>query len=219
MFTGLVRCMGSVREAAPFGKGRRFRIDIGELAAGAKLGDSIAVNGACLTIADLEDSGRGGAEAVFEAVAETVSRTNLGFLKPGGVVNLEPALKVGEALDGHIMLGHVDAVAPVIAVESAQSDARVIRIALPKAIRRLVAEKGSVAIDGISLTVADAGDDWFTVTAIPHTWKHTTLASLAPGDGVNLEADVMARYAARILRFKDDEPGLTEDFLRQNGFA
>ncbi len=216
MFTGLVRCMGTVREASSFGKGRRFRIDIGELSANAELGQSIAVNGVCLTVAALD---RKASEAMFEAVAETASRTNLVFLKPGGAVNLEPALKVGEALDGHIMLGHVDAVAEVAGVASAEQDARIIRIALPKSIRRLVAEKGSIAVDGISLTVAQAGDDWFTVTVIPHTWKHTTLASLRPGDGVNLEADVMARYAARIMQFRDDGNGLTEDFLRQNGFA
>ncbi len=216
MFTGLVRCMGTVREAASFGKGRRFRIDVGELAENAELGQSIAVNGVCLTVAALNANAN---EATFEAVAETVSRTNLGLLKPGSTVNLEPALKLGDALDGHIMLGHVDAVAPVIDVASAEQDARIIRIALPKSIRRLVAEKGSIAIDGISLTVAAAGDDWFTVTVIPHTWKHTTLASLRPGDGVNLEADVMARYAARIMQFQDDGNGLTEDVLRRNGFA
>jgi riboflavin synthase len=213
VFTGLVRCLGTVREAAPFGKGRRFRIDIRELARNAGIGQSIAVNGVCLTIARLD-----GDEAVFEAVAETVSRTNLGFLKPGGAVNLEPALTVGDALDGHIVLGHIDALARVLDVSSAHADSRVLRIALPKTIRRLVAEKGSVAIDGISLTVAQAGDDWFAVTVIPHTWNQTTLASLRPGDGVNIEADVMARYAARIMQFQGDGNGLTEDVLRQNGF-
>lgn len=214
MFTGLVKCMGIVKDATPFGKGRRFRIDIGEIAPSAQVGQSIAVNGVCLTVTSL-----GGLEATFDAVSETVSRSNLGLLKPGSKVNLEPALKAGDALDGHIMLGHVDALASVIGVESASSDNRILKIALPKNMRHLVAEKGSVAIDGISLTVAQAGDEWFTVAVIPLTWGHTTLSLLTPGAGVNLEADVMARYAARILQFDGGSRGMSEDFLRRNGFA
>lgn len=214
MFTGLVKCMGTVKDATPFGKGKRFRIDIGEIAENAQVGQSIAVNGVCLTATSLNAS-----EATFDAVAETVSRSNLGLLKPGSKVNLEPALKAGDALDGHIMLGHVDALASVVGVEAASSDNRIVKIALPENIRHLVAEKGSVAIDGISLTVAQAGDDWFTVAVIPLTWSHTTLSRLTPGSGVNLEADVMARYAARILQFDGGSQGISEDFLRRNGFA
>jgi riboflavin synthase, alpha subunit len=206
--------MGVVKDSTPFGKGRRFRIDIGEIADTAQVGQSIAVNGVCLTATSLS-----GSVATFDAVSETVSRSNLGLLKPGGKVNLEPALKAGDALDGHIMLGHVDALANVVSVEAASSDNRVLKIALPKNIRHLVAEKGSVAIDGISLTVAQAGDDWFTVAVIPLTWGHTTLSLLKPGSGVNLEADVMARYAARILQFEGGDQGISEDFLRRNGFA
>lgn len=214
MFTGLVKCVGTVKDATPFGNGKRFRIDIGPLAGETQVGQSIAVNGACLTATTLN-----GNEATFDAVSETVSRTNLGQLTPGSKVNLEPALKAGDALDGHIMLGHVDALAKVISVLADSSDNRVVKIALPSTIRHLVAEKGSIAISGISLTVAEAGDDWFTVAVIPHSWSNTTLSTLKPGDGVNLEADVLARYAARILQFGNAGQGISEEFLRQNGFA
>ena len=219
MFTGLVRCLGIVKDAAPFGNGRRFRIDINILAPASRVGQSIAVNGVCLTITSLR-----GTEATFDAVTETVSRTNLGKLKAGDSVNLEPALKVGDVLDGHIVLGHVDALAPLLNIESASADNRKLTIALPAAIRHLVAEKGSVAVDGISLTVAEAGRDWFSVAVIPHTWANSGLSSLAVGDGVNVEADVMARYAARLMQFPQGEAeaegrGLTMDALRQNGFA
>lgn len=212
MFTGLVRELGKVKDASVFGKGRRFRMDLGSLAGTVAVGQSVAVNGVCLTVTTVS-----GPEATFDAVSETVSRSNLGRLRPGDKVNLEPALKAGEALDGHLMLGHVDALARVMAVEADSRDNRVIRVELPREIRHLVAEKGSVAVDGISLTVAAAGDDWFTIAVIPHTWDNSTLSERKPGDGVNLEADVLARYAARILQY--GEKKLDLDFLRENGFA
>lgn len=216
MFTGLVKCLGKVRDAAAFGRGRRFRIDIGTLAKDAAVGQSIAVNGTCLTITSLS-----GTDATFDAVMETVGRTNLGALRAGDSVNLEPALRVGDALDGHIVLGHVDALAPVLSVESAAADNRVVRISLPASIRHLVAEKGSVAVDGISLTVAGAGDDWFTVSVIPHTWANSSLSAIVAGSAVNIEVDVMARYAARILRFpgQGKSAGISESFLRENGYG
>lgn len=212
MFTGLVRALGVVKEVGQFGRGRRFRIGLEELAGSLEPGQSMAVNGACLTATTV-----GGDDATFDAVAETVSRTNLGKLAPGDRVNLEPALKAGEALDGHMMLGHVDALARVIDVDSANPDARILKVALPSPIRHLVAEKGSVAVDGISLTVASAERDWFTVAVIPFTWDHSTLGLRRSGDGVNLEADVLARYAARILQYGND--AFDESFLKENGFA
>lgn len=216
MFTGLVQEMGAVKDVTPFGKGKRFRVDIGSLGVGCKVGQSIAVNGVCLTVTSIN-----GNDATFDSVSETVSRSNLGFLKAGSKVNLEPALKAGDALDGHIVLGHVDALATVIDVAATASDDRVLVIALPKSIRALVAEKGSVAINGISLTVATAGEDQFTVAVIPLTWANTTLGLLKPGDGVNLEADVLARYAARILQYgtADAGQGISVEFLQENGFA
>ena len=212
MFTGLVRAMGTVREASASGKGRRLRIDLGPLAGSVGVGQSVAVNGACLTATAVSGSG-----AAFDAVAETLARTNLGALRPGDPVNLEPALKAGDALDGHVVLGHVDALAAVLAVDDANPDARTLRLAIPPDIRHLVAEKGSVAVDGVSLTVSRAGRDWFEAAVIPHTWANTTLSRRRPGDGVNLEADVLARYAARIMQHGGNR--FDEDFLRENGFA
>ncbi|MDR0362771.1 MAG: riboflavin synthase [Planctomycetota bacterium] len=213
MFTGLVKTLGTVVSAEPFGRGRRFVIDLGSVSADAAIGQSVAVNGVCLTVTE-----RAGAAAAFDAVGETVARTNLGFLRAGGRVNLEPALRAGGALDGHMMLGHVDALARVLEMDAKDPDNRVIRVELPRGIAHLVAEKGSVAVDGVSLTVAEAGRNWFTVAVIPHTWANSTLRLRKPGDGVNLEADVLARYAARILG-KEPKSGLTEEFLAENGFA
>lgn len=215
MFTGLVRCLGKIKNTTPFGNGRRFVIDVGELENEVVVGQSVAVNGACLTVTSIASN-----EATFDAVSETISRTNLVSLRVGDNVNLEPALKAGDALDGHIMLGHVDALAKVIAVDSTNPDNRVMKVELPAKIRHLVAEKGSVAVDGISLTVADAGDDWFTIAVIPHTWINSTLSLRAVGDGVNLEVDVLARYAARIMQYgpAPRDGGVTEELLRNNGF-
>lgn len=225
MFTGLVRCLGKIKDANRFGQGKRFRIDIGILAENAEVGQSIAINGTCLTITSLA-----GTEATFDAVLETVNRTNLGKLKAGDSVNLEPALKTGDALDGHIVLGHIDALAPVMEINATNPDNRIVKVSLPKSIRHLVAEKGSVAVDGISLTVANVGDDWFTLSVIPHTWDNSSLSSLSVGSEVNIEVDVMARYAARIMRFPEQwqtassstettTGGITETFLAENGFA
>lgn len=218
MFTGLVKCLGTIKDATPFGNGRRFRIDINILAPTSQIGQSIAINGTCLTVTSLQ-----GSEATFDAVSETVSRTNLGKLKAGDKVNLEPALKAGDVLDGHIVLGHVDVLAPVLEIDSANPDNRKLKIALPASIRHLVAEKGSIAVDGISLTVAEADKDWFTIAVIPHTWTNSSLSGLAVGDGVNVEVDVMARYAARLMQYPQagteaESGGVTMDTLRQNGF-
>lgn len=221
MFTGLVRSLGNVVSVQRFGKGARFTVNLGALRENIEVGQSVAVNGACLTATSIA-----GECAAFDAVAETVSRTNLGALKPNDKVNLEPALRVGDALDGHYVLGHIDAVAPVVAVDARNPDDRRIEIRLPESIRHLVAEKGSVAVDGISLTVASVGDATFSIAIIPHSWVNSTLGLRKIGDAVNLEADVLARYAARILDFRSAAPqqpdrpaAITEDFLRKNGFA
>lgn len=216
MFTGLVKCLGTIKDTAHFGKGRRFRVDLADLAGTVLVGQSVAVNGVCLTATTVS-----GNEATFDAVAETVERSNLGRLRAGDRVNLEPALKAGDALDGHIMQGHVDALASVIAVDAHNPDSRVVKISLPESIRHLVAEKGSVAVDGISLTVASAGEDWFTIAVIPHSWANSTLSLRAVGDGVNIEVDVLARYVARILQFgrTTGNDAISEEFLRENGFA
>lgn len=210
MFTGLIRATGPVRRIEPTGSGLRLHVDIAHLPGSPEIGASIAVNGVCLTVTALHDS-----VAVFDAVRETANRTTLGTLRVGEKVNLEPALCVGDPLDGHIVTGHVDAVAVLLSIATV-GDGREITFALPRELRALVATKGSIAVDGISLTVAEAGNESFRVAIIPHTFSHTTLANMATGGRVNLEVDVLARYAARQ---RDIQGGtLSEGLLRQAGF-
>lgn len=210
MFTGLVKGVGQIVSLAERSGGRRIGVDVSALEAAPAVGASVAVSGACLTV-----TGVNGRVADFDAVAETVRRTKLGRLAPGDRVNLEPSLRVGDPLDGHIVQGHVDAVGRLLEVRR-EGEARIFRFSLPETIERLVAEKGSIAVDGISLTVVEAAGGSFTVSIIPHTLAHTTLPDLQPGGEVNLEADVLARYAARFLGGAD---GVTEQFLREHGFA
>jgi len=210
MFTGLVRGMGRVTAAAPFGQGRRISVDVASLGAPPAVGASIAVSGVCLTVTSVQ-----GSVAAFDAVRETVERSTLGSLPVGAAVNLEPALRAGDPLDGHFVLGHVDAVASLQAIQE-RPESRVLRFSLPAAVRAFVAGKGSIAVDGISLTVVEATSECFTVSIIPHTYGMTTLGRAAVGDRVNLEADVLARYA---VRAQDAAPALSEAFLRDHGFA
>ena len=181
MFTGLVREVGTVRSL----EGGRLVIE-STIAAG--LGDSVAVDGVCLTVVANE----GGALA-FDAVEETLARTSLGELEPGAAVNLEPSLRVGDALGGHYVQGHVDGVGTYRGVADGLHwfDA-------PPEIVRYVVEKGSIAVQGTSLTVAATGDAGFAVALIPHTLEVTTLGRLEPGARVNLEADVLAKYVEKL---------------------
>jgi riboflavin synthase len=157
------------------------------------VGDSIAINGTCLTVIQRE-----GSELTFEAVPETLSRTNLGELQPGSAVNLERALAATGRLAGHIVQGHVDGVGTIQAIVPEQDSWRM-TVAVPPPLRRYLVEKGSVAMDGISLTVASLTEEGFTVAIIPHTWQATTLHARRPGDRVNLETDVLAKYVEKLI--------------------
>lgn len=211
MFTGLIHARGAVSFARSTGTGLRLGIDITGLATPPAIGASIAVNGVCLTVTDLQAG-----TASFDAVAETVARSTLGGLRPGMRVNLEPALRVGDPLDGHWVLGHVDATGTVLGIAPC-GEGEVWRFSLPVFLAPLVAEKGSVTVDGISLTVAAVGAGWFSVSVIPHTRSMTTLADRGVGEAVNLEADVLARYVARMGSVRGG--GMSVSFLRENGFA
>ena len=186
MFTGLVREVGTV---VSFEDGR-LRI---ESSIAAAIGDSVAVDGVCLTVVDGDRKTLG-----FDAVPETLSRTTLGRLAPGEAVNLEPALRAGEALGGHYVQGHVDGVGRIRSVEP-EGEGRRIWIDAPEAVLRYCVEKGSVAVEGVSLTVAALDDAGFAVALIPHTLAETTLGAIAPGAPVNLEADVLAKYVERLV--------------------
>jgi len=190
MFTGLVEALGVVRrlEARPLG--RRVEIEA-PFAAEIAVGDSIAVDGCCLTAVAAND-----VAFEVETVPETLARTTLGTLRREQTVNLERAVRLGDRLDGHLVQGHVDAVGIVRAV-SAEGSGRRIHVELPNALAPFVAEKGSIAIDGVSLTVAAASLDAFEVALIPHTLERTIARGYRPGTRVNLEVDVLARYIAR----------------------
>lgn len=190
MFTGLVEELGSLRER----NGHRLTFDATTVVEDAKVGDSIAVNGCCLTVVDV---GPGWWSA--DAVDETFARTNLGDLRPGDPVNFERPVRAADRLGGHIVQGHVDAVGDVIA------PAPELRVRMPRDLTRYVVEKGSITVDGCSLTVVDALDDGFTVAVIPHTAAVTTLGTRKPGDRVNLEVDLVAKYVERLLAARAPE--------------
>ena len=185
MFTGLVREVGTI---VSFEDGR-LRVESSIVAA---IGDSVAINGVCLTVVDGDRK-----TLSFDAVPETLARTTLAGLEPGGPVNLEPALKAGEALGGHYVQGHVDGVGRIRSIEPEGGGRRVWVDAPPKILRYCV-EKGSIAVDGVSLTVADIDEDGFAVALVPHTLAVTTLGAAAAGAEVNLETDVLAKYVEKL---------------------
>jgi len=193
MFTGIVRERGRVAGVDGGDAGVRLRIAAPETVSGIALGDSVAVGGVCLTVVAID-----GAELSFDAVPETLSRTALGRLEPGDDVNVEPALRVGDPLGGHVMQGHVDGVGQVRSVEP-EGEGKRVWIDAPTDVVRYCVEKGSIAIDGVSLTVAALDDTGFAVALIPHTLAETTLGSLIPRDEVNLEIDVLAKYVERLI--------------------
>ena len=191
MFTGIVRERGRVVSAESNGGGVHLRIAAPETA-GAALGDSIAVSGCCLTVTAAD-----GETLEFDAVPETIARTTLGGLEPGAEVNLEPALRAGEPLGGHFVQGHVDGRARVEALEREGEGSR-LRLQLPPELHRYCVEKGSLAVDGVSLTIAALYEGGVEIALVPFTLEHTTLGALAPGDEVNVEVDLLAKYAERL---------------------
>jgi len=193
MFTGIVETVGVIEKIEPGDDLTRLVIDAESIADGVKLGDSVAVNGGCLTVTSLLDG-----RFTFEAIPETLQRTNLGDLELGSRVNLERAMRAGDRLDGHIVQGHVDGVGIVRAVIQAGNDVR-LQIDCEPELADCVVEKGSIAIDGVSLTVAALLPTGFEVALIPHTLEVTTLSERRIHDRVNLEVDVLGKYVKRYL--------------------
>jgi len=193
VFTGIVRELGNVAAVERSADGVRLVVEAPETAAQAALGDSVAVAGVCLTVVEVA---RG--RLAFDAVAETLDRSSLGRLAPGARVNLEPALRAGEPLGGHVVQGHVDGVGSVRS-PAGRAVGEPTWFDAPPELLRYCVEKGSVAVDGCSLTVAALDDAGFAVALIPHTLAVTTLGALEPGDPVNLEVDVLAKYVERLL--------------------
>jgi riboflavin synthase len=189
MFTGIVRELGTVEAF----DGGRLVVAADETARSAAIGDSVAVAGVCLTVVEASEG-----QLAFDVVPETISRSALGRLEPGSEVNLEPSLRVGDQLGGHVVQGHVDAVGSVRSVEQDGAGRRV-WIDAPETVARLCIDKGSIAVDGVSLTVAAFDDEGFEVALIPHTLAVTTLGRLEPGNEVNLEADALGKVVERLV--------------------
>jgi riboflavin synthase len=193
MFTGIVEALGEVVAVDSRPEGARLRVRVPEKWTDLAVGQSLAVSGVCLTVVE---AARG--TVAFDVVAETLRRTTLGDVRPGAVVNLERPLAAGERMGGHFVQGHIDGVGTVTQVRE-EGDGRWLEISLPPALARYVAEKGSVALDGVSLTVAGVGDSRCAVALIPYTLAATTLGRKAAGARVNVEVDILAKYLARLL--------------------
>lgn len=215
VFTGLVEELGSLIACHPTqGGGARIEIRAEKVLEGIALGDSISVNGTCLTAVEWDHrSGR----LVFDAVAETLEKTTLSGLATGTPLNLERALAVGSRVGGHYVTGHVDGQGR-LAQTTRQGNGIVYRFNASPPIMRLVAAKGSIAVDGISLTVVEVGADFFTVWIVPHTASATNLSSLKSGDPVNLETDILAKYVARMVCYEEHGGTVSMTKLQEAGF-
>ncbi|MEW1888432.1 riboflavin synthase [Streptomyces sp. NPDC048567] len=201
MFTGIVEELGEVTAVEQLDDASRFRLRGPVVTEGAKHGDSIAVNGVCLTVVDLGEH-----EFTADVMAETLNRSSLGALTTGSRVNLERPMALGGRLGGHIVQGHVDGTGRILERRPSENW-EIVKISLPAALTRYVVEKGSITVDGVSLTVVDAAPDYFTISLIPTTLALTTLGIKGPGDPVNLEVDVIAKYVERLLGHEAPETG------------
>ncbi|MFD4377341.1 riboflavin synthase [Streptomyces sp. NPDC058486] len=193
MFTGIVEELGEVVAVEQLADASRFRLRGPLVTEGAQHGDSIAVNGVCLTVVE-----HGDGEFTADVMAETLKRSSLGALDVGSRVNLERPMAVGGRLGGHIVQGHVDGTGTILD-RTPSEHWELVRVGLPAQLARYVVEKGSITVDGVSLTVVEVGDDWFTISLIPTTLALTTLGIKRPGAPVNLEVDVIAKYVERLL--------------------
>jgi riboflavin synthase len=218
MFTGIIEELGRIAGIKKGARSAVLRVDSTVVVSDVKLGDSISVNGVCLTVVDFT-------KTFFsaEVMAETLRRSNLGGLKTGGKVNLERALRPTDRLGGHFVSGHIDGVGAIKSIVK-EDIADVFTISAPASVLKYVIEKGSIAIDGISLTVVDLTEDAFRVSLIPHTSANTTLGFKKAGDTVNLESDLIAKYIERLLKKDSSGPegdgggGIDQGFLARHGF-
>lgn len=213
MFTGIIEELGRIESLETRASGAKIRIAANLVTDGTNEGDSIAVNGVCLTALEIKPS-----SFAADVSAETLRRSALGSLRVGSVVNLERAVTPSTRLGGHIVQGHVDATGKFVGAEQS-GDFWTVRIAYPEEIARYLVFKGSVAVEGISLTIAELTDEYFDIAVIPKTWTMTNFHALKSGDAVNLEADITAKYVERILAFQGKEKsGLTMEKLAEMGY-
>ncbi|MBC7288543.1 MAG: riboflavin synthase [Armatimonadetes bacterium] len=212
MFTGIIREVGRISGIRPAPAGRALVVAGPATAATTSIGDSVAINGVCLTVTAVTER-----ELEVFAGAETCARTTLGFIGVGAPVNIEPALRATDALGGHIVQGHVDGMARLLDA-TPQGETVRMRFSAPAELIADMVIRGSVAVDGVSLTITGLGPDWFSVAIIPFTWENTTLRTLSPGDLVNVETDIIAKYVRRFVEAQTRRPALTEQFLREHGY-
>lgn len=215
MFTGIIEEVGKIQSVVLTGSSGKIGISASKVLEGTKIGDSIGVNGVCLTVTSIGQKG-----FTADVMAETIRRSNLGRLGPGDWVNLERAMAAGGRFGGHLVSGHIDGTGRIKACKK-EENAMWVKVEAKPEILHLIVEKGSVCIDGISLTVAQVEEDFFQVSVIPHTGVETTLLKKRPGDMVNLENDIVGKYVERLLKQKDKaEPkertsGMTMEFLKE----
>ena len=225
IFTGIVEETGKIESVANGNKSAVITITADKVLKGTKIGDSIAVNGVCLTVTSIS-----GNKFTADVMAETLRRSSLGTLKHGSKVNLERAMAADGRFGGHIVSGHIDGTGTICSLER-EDNAVWVEIETPDKLLKYIVEKGSIAIDGISLTVAGLTDDSFSVSVIPHTSEETTLLAKKPGDIVNLENDIVGKYVERLMNFnisqkspsdnktdRSTKSNITMDFLAENGF-
>ena len=227
MFTGIIEEIGSIEQIQKGVQSAVLSIQCKKVLEGTKIGDSIAVNGVCLTVTSMHANGY-----TADVMAETLRRTNLGTFRPGSRVNLERAMSAEGRFGGHIVSGHIDGTGTISSMIR-EENAVWVKVITDDKLLKYIIEKGSITIDGISLTVAELGDDYFKVSVIPHTGSETTLLKKKPGDVVNLENDVIGKYVERMLTFgegsayaqklapdaaKNKKSSLSYDMLAENGF-
>ncbi len=222
MFTGIIEEVGTIRSIAKGSRSAVLTVEASKVLEGSRVGDSIAVNGVCLTVTTMT-----ALRFTADVMAETLRRSSLGNLFRGSKVNLERAMAAGGRFGGHIVSGHIDGTGTVLSL-TPEDNAVWVRIQAEQSVLKYIVEKGSIAIDGISLTVTDVTESDFAVSVIPHTGAETTLLSKAEGDIVNLENDVIGKYVDKLLHFRVEESetekkvtkrsGITMDFLADNGF-
>ena len=212
MFTGLIECTGSLVSVRRSGEAAVIELAAPLPAAEISIGDSIAVNGACLTVRAISEG-----RFSFDASPETIERTTFGSIRGGTLLNLERALKIGSRLDGHLVTGHVDSVGSLKMIKQ-RANSVILTFSIPQKHCLMLVEKGSVAVDGISLTVSEVDDGSFSVVIIPHTLSKTTLGNISSGTLVNIETDIIGKYLARFAAPYRQAGGLTMETLARNGF-
>ncbi|KAF0247363.1 MAG: riboflavin synthase [bacterium] len=212
MFTGIIEEVGKIQATQLHSYGGQITVLAEHITNDIKLGDSVAINGVCLTVTSFNSK-----SLTFDVSQETLNRTTLSYLKSGRLVNLERALRLSDRLGGHIVQGHIDATGQFLTRQQV-GESFIMRFSFPKEISHYICKKGSIAIEGISLTVANLASNWFEIAVVPHTVKMTTLNFLSSGDKVNLEVDVVAKYVERMLTtenaIKTEKPSLTMEKLK-----